>query len=96
MVAAEGQFTLHFTATGQVTGQGACNRLMGDYSTTADRSLKIGPLASTRRLCGDNREQEFLTTLDQATHYEMDGPMLLLLSNGNLTAIFDSQAAGNN
>lgn len=87
---ADEQFTLQFSPSGELSGQGACNRLMGSYTMTSYRALKIGPLASTRRLCSDAREQEFFSALERTTHYDMDGPLLLLLSEGNLLAIFDS------
>lgn len=85
-------FCLRFTPGGEVQGRGACNRLMGSYTTTKERSLKIGPLASTRMLCRDPHESEFFAALEKATHYEMDGPMMLLLSDGDLLAIFQSKA----
>ncbi len=90
VAALEGQFTLHFSPTGEVTGMGDCNRFMGSYSTADDRSLQIGPLASTRRLCRQSRETELFSTLEQVTHYDMDGPMLLLLNRGRLVALFES------
>lgn len=85
-------YSLRFTPGGEVQGRGACNRLMGSYTTTKERALKIGPLASTRMMCRDPHESEFFAALESATHYEMDGPMMLLLSGGNLLAIFQSNA----
>ncbi len=93
-VEAEGeQFTLHFAASGDVSGMAACNRLMGGYTTTEDRALKIGPLAATRMMCYDEREMEFMIMLDRVTHYEMDGPMMMLLSDGSLVGVMEAREA---
>ena len=88
----EGSFTVTLSAdNGQITGVGACNRLSGPYKSDEKRSLKIGPLASTRMACPDlKREQAFIQALESATHYDMDGPMLLILSNGELRAVFQA------
>lgn len=89
-----GQFSMTLLADGQLTGVGACNRLMGSYTSDEDRSLKIGPLASTRMACPDlKHEQAFVEALESATHYDMDGPMLLILSNGELRAVFQAVPA---
>ena len=76
---------------GSVSGAGACNRLMGSYTTGERRALKIGPVASTKMACPNlDQEQQFLRALESTTHYDMDGPMLLLLSNGELHAVFQA------
>lgn len=91
-IAPEGElFTLRFTAVGDLQGMAACNRLMGRYSRGEGRELAITSLATTRRLCPDKREGELLEALERVTHYDMDGPMLLLLSEGSLVAIFQSR-----
>lgn len=88
----EGVFTILFTAEdNRMSGVGACNRIMGTYTTDEQRSLKIGPLAGTRMACpGMDEEQAFTTALEAATHYDMDGPMLLILNNGELMAVFQA------
>ena len=83
-------FTLLFSPSGELSGKGACNRLMGSYRTDKSRSLKIGPLASTRMMCYDEREGEYFRMLEGVTHYDMDGPMLMLLSDGSLFAVFQA------
>lgn len=76
---------------GSVSGAGACNRLMGSYKTGERRALKIGPLATTKMACPNlDQEQQFLRALESTTHYDMDGPMMLLLSNGELHAVFQA------
>lgn len=82
-------FTLLFSETGDVSGKGACNRLMGNYKSGDDRSLKIGMLGATRMMCPDiDREAQYFEALEGVTHYDMDGPMLMLLNEGNLVAVF--------
>ncbi len=87
-----GTFTLRLDDGGNVSGMGACNHLMGSYSTGERRALKIGPLASTKMACPNlGQEQQFLRAIEATTHYDMDGPMLLLLSNGELRAVFQAK-----
>ena len=88
-----GTYTLTLEAEGNhLSGVGACNRLMGSYSTGERRALKIGPLASTKMACPNlDQEQQFLRAIESTTHYDMDGPMLLLLSNGELRAVFQAK-----
>lgn len=88
----EGKFMLTFLGEGnRIAGIGACNRLMGSYETTEKGALKIGPLASTMMACpGMEQEDTYTKALESATHYDMDGPMLLLLSDGELRAVFQA------
>lgn len=87
------KFTITLLADGsRLTGVGACNRLMGSYKTDSKRTLKFGPLASTMMACpGMEQEDAFTRALEATTHYDMDGPMLLLLSNGDLQAVFQAK-----
>lgn len=88
----DGRFTVTFLAeSSRLTGTGDCNRLNGTFETDAKRTLRIGPVASTRMACPDMaREQAFIRALEQTTHYDMDGPMLLLLADGELRAVFQA------
>ncbi len=90
-----GQFTVRFADDGTLSGVGSCNRLTGRYELTDDRMLKIGPIASTRMACpsGEDTEAALIQTLEATDHYDMDGPMLLLLSNGELRAVFQANTA---
>ena len=82
------QFVFTFSKDGAFGGVGACNRMMGDYTTTEKGVMTFGPVASTRRMCPDaNLETEFIAILDRATHYEVDGNILMILSNGEVQAI---------
>lgn len=88
-----GKFTLTLLTEGnRLTGVGACNRLTGTYKTDSKRTLKMGPLASTMMACpGMELEDAFTRMLETVTHFDMDGPMLLLLSNGELQAVFQAK-----
>ncbi len=90
-----GQFTVRFAENGTLSGVGSCNRLTGRYELTDDRMLKIGPIASTRMACPSDEDTEaaLCKTLEATDHYDMDGPMLLLLSNGELRAVFQANTA---
>lgn len=87
------KFNLTFLAEdNRIAGVGACNRLMGSYTLGQKGELKIGQLASTMMACPDmDKEQEYTQAIESVTHYEMDGPMLLLLSNGELRAVFQAK-----
>lgn len=89
----EGKFTLTLLAEGnRFAGVGACNRLMGKYEATEKGALKIGPVASTMMACpGMEQENAYTKMLEATTHYDMDGPMLLLLSDGELKAVFQAK-----
>mgnify|MGYP002904752494 CR=1 FL=1 len=89
----EGKFNLTFLAEeNRFAGIGACNRLMGKYETTDKGALRIGPIASTMMACpGMDEEDAFTKMLESVTHYDMDGPMLLLLSDGELRAVFQAR-----
>lgn len=89
----EGKFTLTLLAEGnRFAGIGACNRLMGKYEATEKGALKIGPVASTMMACpGMEQEDAYTKMLEAITHYDMDGPMLLLLSDGELKAVFQAK-----
>ena len=75
----------------RLSAVGACNRLSGVYKTDDKRTLKMGPIASTMMACpGMEREHAFAQALEATTHYDMDGPMLLLLGDGELRAVFQA------
>lgn len=87
-----GKFTITFSSQEtRFSGVGACNRLMGKYEMSEKGELKIGPIASTMMACpGMDQENVFTKILESTTHYDMDGPMLLLLSNGEQKAVFQA------
>ncbi len=89
---ADNQFVFQFSADGRFSGVGACNRMMGDYSVTDTGAISFGELAGTRMMCPKAElETKFSTIIGRITHYEIDGDMLLLLSDGELQAIFKAK-----
>ncbi len=86
------QYTIILSENGDMAGQGDCNRLMGHYTADESRAIRFADIASTRVMCPrGSRESEFIAALNSATHYDMDGPMLILLSNGEQRAVFQAQ-----
>ena len=82
------KFLFTFSEDGEFGGTGACNRIFGAYKSNDSRALSFENLASTRRMCPDaNLETEFSAVLGRATHYEVDGNILMILSNGEVQAI---------
>ncbi|MTH64014.1 META domain-containing protein [Paracoccus shanxieyensis] len=87
------QSTLHIAEDGHVSGSGGCNRFTGT-ARIEGATLRIGPLASTRRLCPPavmDQEAKFLQALTAARSFqtlpaqrklllldENDRPILLL------------------
>lgn len=86
------QFVFQFAEDGRFSGVGACNRMMGDYTTTDRGAIKFGALAGTRMMCPKvHLEAEFTKIISQATHFEIDGDLLLLLSDGELQAVLKAK-----
>lgn len=86
-----GTFDVTFNADKKLTGIGACNRFSANYKATDKESLDVDMIASTRIFCPESEtEQQLFRELDDATHYEIDGSMLLLLKNGEIRAIFSA------
>lgn len=76
----------------KVSGYAGCNQIMGSYETSGDTELKFRDIASTRRSCPDqnNNEKDFLEALRNTTSYKLDGKKLSLLNADDKTiAVFD-------
>lgn len=92
-----GTFDITFGEDGRIAGRGACNGFNAAYSTTENEGINIGTIASTRMYCPDSDTEQLLyNELDGATHYEIDGSMLLLLNNGEIRAIFSADETSDN
>lgn len=84
----KGEFTFSLNDKGEFAGQGACNRIFGTYSSSSTGALKFSGIASTRMACPEaDTERAFMELLERATHYEIDGNLLLILCNGEMQAI---------
>ncbi|MCS6883463.1 MAG: META domain-containing protein [Oscillochloridaceae bacterium] len=89
--------TLVFGADGQLSGSAGCNNYTGSYEV-ADQSLRIGPLASTKRLCNEpegvmEQETQFLEALGTAVTYRIDGDRLELRTGDGAMAVTAVRAA---
>lgn len=76
----------------RLQGSAGCNRMSGSYELNG-RSLKLGPLATTRMACPAlETETAFLKALGATTRYEISGTRLTLF--GGDTAVARLEAAG--
>jgi heat shock protein HslJ len=76
------EVTAVFAADGTVSGSGGCNTYNGPFTTDGE-TIRIGPLASTKKLCGspdgvDDQEATFLTAMQAATKHLLAGYVLQL------------------
>ena len=56
--------------------------------------MRISEMGTTRRMCpNEDQERRFIDILNSTTNYKMDGPMLMLISNGELRAVFQAVGA---
>lgn len=87
------QFVFTFSPDGTFSGMGACNRIFGKYSLGEKRAMHFSNIASTKMMCQEAElESAFSKILNQTTHYEVDGDMLMLLSNGDMQAVLQAVA----
>jgi|KBSMisStaDraftv2_1062788.scaffolds.fasta_scaffold898406_2 heat shock protein HslJ len=85
--------TISFSGEGTVTGDGGCNTFNGTY-TTSGANLTFGPLATTRKTCGDavdKIEQAYLAALQATTAYEITSDAKLKLTAGATTLTYSVQ-----
>jgi len=78
----EAPATLSFSKDGKVSGNGGCNSFQGTY-TVSGMALKIGPLASTMKACGDaadNQESSLLKALEQAQTFQIGATQLQIIT----------------
>jgi heat shock protein HslJ len=82
---------VQFKSGGEISGNGGCNRFFGGY-TVAGNTIKIGPIASTRKGCPGiiRLEAAFFATLEAAKTFQLDGSTLILFDAvGTKLAQFD-------
>ena len=78
--------TATFADVGTVAGSGGCNDYSGPY-TSDTSTIKIGPLAATKKLCNvpagvDEQETQFLAAMQASTKYTITGSKLELRDDG--------------
>ncbi|MGW8266635.1 MAG: META domain-containing protein [Longimicrobiales bacterium] len=84
--------TLEFAQDGAVHGSGGCNNFHGTYAVSGD-AISFGPLATTMMYCEQegimNQESAFLSRLESAASFSIDGGELHVLNEaGSLIALF--------
>jgi heat shock protein HslJ len=83
--------TVEFGADGVVSGSSGCNTYSGAYTSDGVGSITIGPLASTRMMCGDpavmEQEALFLTAMQTAAVYWLNGNSLDLRTAEDALAV---------
>jgi heat shock protein HslJ len=80
------------TENGQVSGGAGCNQYVGKFTQEGD-TLKIGPLAMTKKYCPVPEglmalESAYAQALESATRSEVDADRLRLLYGENLALVF--------
>ncbi len=76
------------SSTGNISGNSGCNNFFGSY-TTVGKSIRIGPLGSTKMYCEGVPEDEFFRALEGADSYSFEGDMLILYKEEAPTARFE-------
>ncbi len=69
------------------TGNGGCNNIFGSF-TLDGQSIIFGPAASTRMLCPDSIEPEFMNALKEINVWKISDNHLYLMKDGNEIAVF--------
>lgn len=83
-IASGTEVTAIFAEDGSVAGSGGCNTYSGPY-TVDGSSIKIGPVASTKKLCEDaanTQEAAYFAALDAATTFDFVNGKLELRDDG--------------
>jgi len=98
-IVADTSLTAIFGDDGNVAGSGGCNTYNGPYTSDAS-TIKIGPLASTMKLCNtpagvDDQEAQFFAAMQKATTYAISGTKLELRDDsGALQVSFQPTLGG--
>jgi len=80
--------TITFPGPGKVLGEAPCNRWSG--AQTLDYPLvKIGPILSTKRTCGEQAEETaFFTALERMKRVEATGAIVILSDGAGAEMVF--------
>ncbi|MDN6280993.1 MAG: META domain-containing protein [Psychroflexus sp.] len=91
---AEGVHVMLTDDGSKVSGYAGCNQLMGSFKLSADNGLDFGDVATTRRSCPDQNqnEQHFLKALKSTESYRIsDQGLKLFDADNNAVAVFAKQ-----
>lgn len=85
------EITLNFGTDNRVSGSASCNNYTGSFES-GDGTLKVGPLASTQRACVApegimEQEQQYLTALQSAATFELNGGILTIRNAEGATQV---------
>jgi len=84
------ELSMAFAADGRVSGSAGCNNFMGTY-TVSGSALKLGPAATTRKLCAQpgvmEQEQQFLKALEAVATIRQEGDRAELRSADGALAV---------
>ncbi|MBQ9137112.1 MAG: META domain-containing protein [Alistipes sp.] len=85
-------FNITLAEDGSLSGVGACNRLLGQYTTADNYAITFSPVGTTMMVCPENEalESQFVALLGEITHYDIDGDKLMLLNQGTIKAILQA------
>ena len=91
------EVTLNFGTDGTVSGSAGCNRYTGGYQAE-NQTLKVGQLATTMMMCASpegvmEQETKYLTALQNAATYSIDGNMLTIRDASGATQVIATPAA---
>lgn len=93
-VTPEDNYTIVFAADNTLSGIAECNRLTARYTVDVEGDMMISDIGTTRMLCpNDEQERRFIDILASVTDFKMDGPMLMLISDGEMRAVFQAVGA---
>ncbi len=88
------KITADFSADGRLSGSAGCNNYTAAYEIS-DKTIKIGPAASTRKMCAEpagvmEQESQYLKALATASSYRVEANTLeLRTAEGALVATFE-------
>ncbi|MFI3314969.1 MAG: META domain-containing protein [Rikenellaceae bacterium] len=89
-------YTITFDeAESKIFGMAECNRYFADYELSEVRRVSFSGAGATKMMCPDQeREDQYLKTLNEINSYTVDGDTLLLLKDGEVVLIYEPFISG--
>ena len=93
LVQANGNYFLTLNEEeGRINGRGDCNSFAGSYTLPASGGIQMSGIVSTRAFCPNQQQEDrFLKVLGAIDRYEVDGKLLMLYTNNELTAVLEAK-----